>query len=99
MPSGRDGRGRTPTKETHMTSTHATATDFTGAAPDETRRKSKPSHIAYQVRDRDGQKGFWTRIGSAWAHADGKGFNIQIECVPLDGRISLRTAEDKPANS
>jgi len=24
-----------------------------------------PSHAAYQVRDRDGQKGFWTRIVSA----------------------------------
>ena len=49
-----------------------------------------PSHIAYQVRDREGQKGFWTRIGSAWAHADGKGFNIQLEALPVDGRISLR---------
>ena len=54
-----------------------------------------PSHIAYQVRDRDGQKGFWTRIGSAWPHADGNGFNIQIEVVPLDGRITLRVATEK----
>jgi hypothetical protein len=51
-----------------------------------------PSHIAYQVRDRDDKKAFWTRIGSAWAHKDGKGFNVQLECVPLDGRITLRTA-------
>ena len=54
-----------------------------------------PSHIAYHVRDREGKKGFWTRIGSAWAHNDGKGFNIQIECVPLDGRITLRVASEK----
>ena len=54
-----------------------------------------PSHIAYQVRDRNGKKAIWTRIGSAWAHADGKGFNIQIEAVPLDGRISLRIAAEK----
>lgn len=53
-----------------------------------------PSHIAYQVRDREGKKGIWTRIGSAWAHADGNGFNIQIEAVPLDGRISLRVPTD-----
>lgn len=26
-----------------------------------------PSMIAYQVRDREGRKSFWTRIGSAWA--------------------------------
>jgi hypothetical protein len=54
-----------------------------------------PSHAAYQVRDREGQKGFWTRIGSAWAHGDGKGFNIQIETVPLDGRITLRVTTEK----
>lgn len=55
----------------------------------------KPSHIAYQVRDAANGKGYWTRIGSAWAHADGQGFNIQLEAVPLDGRITLRIATDK----
>jgi len=55
-----------------------------------------PSHVAYQVRDRgDGKNGFWTRIGSVWPHADGKGFNIQLECVPLDGRVTLRIASEK----
>lgn len=56
-----------------------------------------PTHIAYQVRDREGKKGFWTRIGSAWPHNDGKGFNIQLECVPLDGRISIRIASENKA--
>lgn len=53
------------------------------------------SHVAYKVRGREGQKGFWTRIGSAWVHADGNGFNIQLEAVPLDGRITLRIPTDK----
>jgi hypothetical protein len=55
-----------------------------------------PSHAVYHVRE-GGQdkKGFWTRIGAAWAHADGKGFNVQIEVMPLDGRITLRVASDK----
>jgi hypothetical protein len=53
-----------------------------------------PTHIAYQVRDGK-EKGFWTRIGVAWQHKDAKGFNVQLECVPLDGRISLRIAGDK----
>jgi hypothetical protein len=53
-----------------------------------------PTHFAYHVRDREGSKGFWTRIGSAWTHADGKGFNIQIETVPFDGRITLRFASE-----
>ena len=54
-----------------------------------------PSHIVYQVRDREGQKGFWTRVGSAWPHADGKGFNVQLEVVPLDGRLVFRVATEK----
>lgn len=53
-----------------------------------------PSHVAYHVRDREGGKGFWTRIGSAWQHADGKGFSIQIEAMPLDGRITLRVVAE-----
>lgn len=54
-----------------------------------------PTHEAYQVRERNGKKSIWTRIGSAWAHADDKGFNVQIDVVPLDGRITLRTPSDK----
>ncbi|QDV90566.1 hypothetical protein RAS2_16460 [Phycisphaerae bacterium RAS2] len=54
-----------------------------------------PSHVAYHVRDREGGNGFWTRIGAAWAHADGKGFNVQLEVAPLDGRIVLRVATEK----
>ena len=55
-----------------------------------------PSHVAYHIRDsKNSSKAFWTRIGSAWQHADGKGFNIQIDTVPLDGRIGLRTFTEK----
>ena len=62
----------------------------------ETTNSKTPSHIVYQVRDRgENRKAFWTRIGSAWAHQDGNGFNVQLECVPLDGRITLRVASEK----
>jgi len=53
-----------------------------------------PTHVAYHVRDREGSKGFWTRIGSAWAHADQQGFNVQLDCVPLDGKIVLRVVSE-----
>lgn len=59
----------------------------------DTQTAKAPTHIAYQVRDGN-QQNYWTRIGAAWAHKDGKGFAIQLDCVPLDGRISLRTASD-----
>jgi hypothetical protein len=54
-----------------------------------------PSHIAYHVRNRDSGEGIWTRIGGAWTHADGNGFNIQLDTMPLDGRITLRVASEK----
>jgi hypothetical protein len=54
-----------------------------------------PTHIAYHVREHSGGEAFWTRIGSAWQHADGKGFNIQVDTVPLDGRITLRVPFEK----
>ncbi len=66
-----------------------TNTTESNAAPSKT-----PSHIAYQIRDR-GEKSYWTRIGTAWQHADKNGFNVQLECVPLDGRITLRVATEK----
>lgn len=65
------------------------------SSKNQTSTSKAPTHIAYHVRDRKGGDAIWTRIGSAWAHADGKGFNLQIETVPLDGRISLRTPSEK----
>jgi len=52
-----------------------------------------PAYIAYQVREGN-QKGYFTRIGAAWPNKDGKGFNIQLDAVPLDGRITLRLASE-----
>ena len=54
--------------------------------------KSKPTHVLYSVQG-EGENSHWTRIGAAWAHNDGKGFSIQIDAVPLDGRITLRVSE------
>ena len=51
-----------------------------------------PVMIAYSVQDgkEKDSKGFWTRIGAAWEHNDGGGYNIQLNCFPLDGKIVLR---------
>ena len=52
-----------------------------------------PTHIAFQVRE-GSQKSHWTRIGATWTHKDGNGLSIQLESLPLDGRISLRSASE-----
>ena len=72
-----------------------TSSNTTSIAVNAAGASKTPSHSAYQVRDSQNGKSFWTRIGSAWAHADGQGFNIQIEALPLDGRITLRVASEK----
>jgi hypothetical protein len=59
----------------------------------QTTNANAPTHIAYYVRE-GSQKGYWNRIGAAWAHKDGKGFNLQLECTPVDGKITLRLASE-----
>jgi hypothetical protein len=51
----------------------------------------KPTLYAYSVKEREGQKSVWTKIGAAWAHEKGNGFSIQLDALPLnfDGRIVL----------
>jgi len=56
-------------------------------------------HDAFQVQDgEDGQKSYWTRIGVAFPHADGKGFNVVLRCFPIDGKIVLRLHEPKTSD-
>ena len=50
----------------------------------------KPDLIAYVVKDRKGQKGIWNRIGAAWENADGGGFNVVLDAMPVNGRLVLR---------
>lgn len=52
-----------------------------------------PAYIAWHVAKKD-DKGFWTRIGAAWAHKDGEGLTLQLETVPVDGRIVLRLPQE-----
>ena len=60
-----------------------------------------PSHKAFVIEDREPiageqQKGFWTRVGSAWRHADGRGYQVQIiPGVAVSGRIVLREWTDE----
>ena len=57
-----------------------------------TASSKQASHIAYHVREGNNKgKAYWNRIGLAWTHADGNGFNIQFDSVPLSGRTGLRT--------
>lgn len=61
----------------------------------------RPSHKAFVVEDKEegsDEKPFWTRVGSAWPHSDGKGLNVQLASgVAVSGRLVLREYTDDDA--
>lgn len=50
--------------------------------------KRKPDLVAYTVTG-EGEKSYWTRIGSAWTHSQGEGFSLDLAALPVNGRIVL----------
>ena len=56
----------------------------------------KPSHYVYTVREgKERGSDFWTKIGVAFAHNDGKGFGVILDAVPLDGKLTIRIPDTK----
>jgi hypothetical protein len=69
-----------PTKETTMT------------------QSKQPASVlsAYAVQDgRKGQKSYWTRIGRLFPHDDGKGHDLLLNALPVNGRIVIRLEEPR----
>ena len=56
-----------------------------------------PTHRVYTVIKRDGQDDYWLNLGLAFPHKDGKGFNVVLQALPLDGKIVCReiTSEEE----
>lgn len=53
---------------------------------------SAPTHLnVYTVEEYEGKdkqkKTQWSKIGVAFPHKDGAGFNIELRALPLDGRL------------
>lgn len=40
----------------------------------------------------------WTKIGVAFPHKDGAGFNIELKALPLDGRVILLPPDADDSN-
>ncbi len=58
-------------------------------------KSNGPSHHAFSVREGSDGKSYFNRVGSAFVHKDGKGFNVNLDSVPVDGRVVLRTPKDR----
>lgn len=42
------------------------------------------------------EKASWTRIGVAFAHKDGLGLNVELQAIPVSGKLVIRRHEAKP---
>lgn len=59
----------------------------------------RPFMLAYTVKPIDGgRNSIWSKIGAAWSHKDGQGFEVRMDAVPVDGRIVLRTIKDNDSD-
>ncbi len=46
------------------------------------------------IKDGDEQTS-WTNVGVAFANKDGKGFNVTLHALPLDGKLVIRLHEER----
>jgi hypothetical protein len=62
---------------------------------------NKPAFVVYAVKDRgEGKKSSWREIGAAWPHKEGGGFSVELDALPVHGRIVLmppKPESDTPA--
>lgn len=57
-----------------------------------TEHSKKPSHLAYTVAEGKNDQRHWTKIGAAWPAKD-DGLTLQLDAIPRDGRVTLRSVE------
>ena len=53
-----------------------------------------PAMIAWHIR-KAGEKAYWDRVGAAFAHKDGQGFDVVLDAMPIDGRVTLRVPAER----
>jgi hypothetical protein len=58
--------------------------------PDRTVTLNVIANVPREETEGEGNDAFWTRIGSAWPHKDGKGLNLVLSALPINGRLVLR---------
>jgi hypothetical protein len=51
-------------------------------------QKKRPSHIAFMVEG-DGENAKWSEVGAMWPHAKGKGFNLILKAMPINGKVVI----------
>jgi hypothetical protein len=68
---------------------------MTENAKDNEGMPNPPSHYAYHVNEGQDGKSYFNRVGAAFPHKDGQGFNVVLDSVPVDGLVTLRTPQER----
>lgn len=58
------------------------------------RSGKKPDFIAYQVQQGQDGQAYFNKVGAAWQHKDGEGYELDLSALPVNGRVSLRTLRE-----
>lgn len=74
------------------------ARNNTQTPQERTREAQTPEYLAWHVT-RNGEKSFWNKVGAAWMHRDAKGYTLQLESLPIGGRIVLRAPLEDTAST
>lgn len=45
--------------------------------------------LAYTVKEIAGNRSIYTKIGAAFPHKEGPGFNVELDAYPVDGRLVI----------
>ena len=61
-------------------------------------KTKQPNYLAYQVTELENHAPSWTKVGVGFLHRDGGGLNILLDCLPMNGRITLRTRPYREEN-
>jgi hypothetical protein len=59
-----------------------------------TNSNHKPTHRLYTVKG-DDDAARWIEIGAAWPNKDSKGFTLQFDALPFDGRVVMREITER----
>ncbi|MBS7545545.1 hypothetical protein [Ancylobacter oerskovii] len=68
------------------------------APKNNTADQSKQQPLGVFVVDERQDRKFWTRVGAAWPHKDGEGFNVDITPgISVSGRLVIREKKQDDA--
>jgi len=62
-------------------------------ADKQTSETNAPDFIAWHVSEK-GENSYWHKVGASWYHRDKKGLTLNLETLPINGRIVLRQPKD-----